>query len=330
MPNYISRNEAAVRIGRAMSGKAKALSLASLAKLVEQGKIIQHSEPTLGGKLMRHKIDAESVEDFIKTVRPEPWQSGGVPRLEGKVAIVTGGGQGIGRSYALRLASEGSAVVVADIESEAAKRVAAEIERRGGKALALHTDVAGEESTLEMARATVQRFGRIDVLVNNAALFIPLLPNKPFMAIPTQEWDQVMAVNLRGLFLCVKAVFPHMKAQGKGSIINISSATVWDGTPGFLHYVTSKGGVIGFTRALAREMGEYGIKVNAVTPGLTETERLTGPSQDAQMDRLASLRCFKRRQRPEDLVGTIVFLASDDSDFITGQAINVDGGRMMH
>lgn len=251
-------------------------------------------------------------------------------RLKGKVSIVTGGGQGIGKAYAMHLATHGANVVVADIDIEAAKSVAAELGKGGAEAVSCHTDVADEKSTLQMAETALEKFGRIDVLVNNAALFTALLPHKPFAAITVEEWDRVMAVNLRGPFLCVRAVFPHMKAQGKGSIINVSSSTVWEGSPGFLHYVTSKAGVIGFTRALARELGDYGIRVNAVTPGLTETERVSGPYYEERMNRMASMRCIKRRERPEDLVGTVLFLASDESEFITGQAINVDGGHLMH
>ncbi|MCZ6548108.1 MAG: SDR family oxidoreductase, partial [Deltaproteobacteria bacterium] len=181
-----------------------------------------------------------------------------------------------------------------------------------------------------MADTTLKRYGRIDVLVNNAGLYTAL-KKKPFMEIPVGEWDQVMAVNLKGLFLCAQAVHPAMKKQGKGKIINISSGTVLGGTPFFVHYVASKAGVIGFTRALARELGPDNISVNAITPGLT----ISSPQQEGvmtpeQREDRRRRRCFQRDQLPEDLVGTVAFLSSDDSNFITGQTINVDGGQNLH
>ena len=251
-------------------------------------------------------------------------------RLKDKVAIVTGGGVGIGRAYCLGLAAEGAKVVVADIQEAEAKRVAGEILEKGGAALAVAVDVTSAEKTRAMAEAVLKKYGRIDVLVNNAALY-SAIKKKPFSEIGEEEWDRVMAVNVKGLFLCVQAVFPAMKQQGKGKIINISSGTALGGTPFFLHYVTSKAGVIGFTRALARELGGDNIAVNAITPGLT----ISGPQQEGvltpeQLLDRRKKRSFQRDQKPEDLVGTVVFLASDDSDFITGQTINVDGGANMY
>ncbi len=251
-------------------------------------------------------------------------------RLKDKVIIVTGGGVGIGRAYSLGLAKEGARVVVADIQEAQARDVASEIQRDGGEALAVPVDVASAEKTRSMAEAALERYGRIDVLVNNAALY-SVIKKKPFSEISEEEWDRVMAVNLKGLFLCAKAVYPAMKKQGKGKIINISSGTTLGGTPFYLHYVTSKGGVIGLTRALARELGPENIAVNAITPGLT----ISGPQQEGALtpEQLADRRrrrCFQRDQYPQDLVGTVIFLASDDSDFITGQTINVDGGLHMH
>lgn len=250
-------------------------------------------------------------------------------KLIGKVAIVTGGAQGLGKAYALRLAEEGARVVVADVLDS--KGVQQEIEGKGGEALALYTDVSDEGSTEEMARRTIERFGRIDILVNNAAIFANI-SRKPFFQITSGEWDQVMAVNIRGTFLCCKAVYPQMKKQGKGKIINVSSWTFFKGSPRFLHYVTSKGGVIALTRALAREVGEDGICVNAIAPGFTLSEGVLekGHTDEEKRRALASDRCFKRDEFPEDLTGTIVFLASDDSDFMTGQTVLVDGGSAMH
>jgi 3-oxoacyl-[acyl-carrier protein] reductase len=251
-------------------------------------------------------------------------------RLKDKVAIVTGGGVGIGRAYCLGLAKEGAKVVVADIQEAEAKKVAGEIERDGGEAFAVAVDVTSIDKTRAMAEAVLRKYGRIDVLVNNAALY-SAIKKKPFSEIGEEEWDSVMAVNVKGLFLCVQAVYPAMKQQKKGKIINISSGTALSGTPFFLHYVTSKAGVIGFTRALARELGADNISVNAITPGLT----ISGPQQEGVLtpeqllDRRRK-RSFQRDQKPDDLVGTVVFLASDDSDFITGQTINVDGGANMY
>jgi NAD(P)-dependent dehydrogenase (short-subunit alcohol dehydrogenase family) len=244
------------------------------------------------------------------------------------VAIVTGGAQGIGRAYILRLAEEGAKVVIADIGDGTGAAEA--VKNQGGEALALRTDVTDEKSTQEMAQETVARFGRIDVLVNNAAFFSTIV-KKPFHRISGDEWDKVMGVNLKGLFLCAKAVYPQMKKQGKGKIINVSSGTFYKGLPNFLHYVTSKGGVIGFTRALAREVGDDGIRVNAIAPGYTETEILKEKPQDPEgvIKAGVAARCLKRPENPEDLTGTIVFLASDDSDFITGQTIIVDGGSAL-
>ncbi len=249
-------------------------------------------------------------------------------RLDGKVAIVTGGAQGIGRAYALRLAEEGAEVVIADISEGSG--VVQEIKKKGFEAFALHTDVTDEQGTQEMAQKTVERFGRIDVLVNNAAFFSSIV-KKPFYQISTEEWDAVIGVNLKGLFLCSKAVYPQMKKQGKGKIINVSSGTFFRGLPHFLHYVTSKGGVIGFTRALAREIGDDGIRVNTIAPGYTVTEILREKPQDPEEVITATVanRCIKRTEMPDDLTGTIAFLASDDSDFVTGQTIIVDGGSAL-
>lgn len=251
-------------------------------------------------------------------------------RLRDKVIVVTGGGVGIGRAYAMGLAKEGARVVVADIQEDEASKVAAEIKRLDGEAFAVPVDVTSTEKTRAMAESTLQKYGRIDVLVNNAALY-STIKKRAFMEIGVEEWDQVMAVNLRGLFLCVQAVYPAMKRQGKGKIINISSGTALSGTAFFLHYVTSKGGVIGFTRALARELGPDNIAVNVITPGLT----VSSPQQEATLtpEQLADRRrrrSFQRDQYPKDLVGTVIFLSSEDSDFITGQTINVDGGANMY
>ncbi|HME43184.1 MAG TPA: 3-oxoacyl-ACP reductase family protein [Syntrophorhabdales bacterium] len=250
-------------------------------------------------------------------------------RLKDKVAIVTGAARGLGRAYALRLAKEGAKVVVADILD--GKETVDAITAIGGEALYVKTDVTSEESTQSLARKVVERFGRIDILVNNAALFADLV-KKPFWEIPASEWDKVMAVNLKGPFLCAKAVYPQMKKQGKGKIINVASGTFYKGLPLFLHYVVSKGGNVAITRSMAREVGDAGINVNCIAPGYTETEVLKENPQDPpDVIKMASAaRCIKRPETPDDLTGTIVFLSSDDSDFITGQTIIVDGGSALN
>jgi NAD(P)-dependent dehydrogenase (short-subunit alcohol dehydrogenase family) len=227
--------------------------------------------------------------------------------------------------YCRRLAAEGAAVVIADILN--GDRVVQEIKSAGGKAVALAIDVSKEEDTQRMAAQTIQAFGRIDVLVNNAAIFINI-QRHPFYEISAEEWDRVSAVNIKGPFLCAKAVFPQMKEQRSGKIINISSSTVFWGTPNFLHYVASKAALIGMTRSLARELGEYGICVTAIAPGLVEHEGQNAPRALSELQ--LKERAIKRLQTPEDLLGTLVFLASPDSDFMTGQTIVVDGGSIFY
>jgi NAD(P)-dependent dehydrogenase (short-subunit alcohol dehydrogenase family) len=247
-------------------------------------------------------------------------------RLEERVGIITGSAQSIGREYALGAATEGAKVVVADIVDPAP--VVAEIEAAGGEALGVTVDVSSQESTEKMAAAALERFGRIDFLVNNAALY-GALKVKSWLDIDVEEWDRVMAVNVRGMLLCCKAVVPAMIEQGGGRIINISSGTALAGTPGLLHYVTSKAAVIGFTRALAREVGAHNITVNTITPGVTMSEGTAHLFENSGLpvaDRMVQLKCLQREQTPHDLLGAMVFLASSDSDFITAQILNVDGG----
>src|SRR2546422_1784619 len=251
----------------------------------------------------------------------------GAMRLKDKVVIVTGGAKGIGRAYCLGAAAEGARVVVADLADP--KPAVKEVEARGAQALGVECDVSREADTQRLATETLARFGRIDVLVNNAALY-GTLKRRPFMDIPVEEWDRVMSVNLRGLFLCARAVFPAMKAQGKGKIINIASSTFFKGVPHYIHYTTSKGGVVGFTRSLARELGEFGIRVNAIAPGFTLSGENEKNISEERKQANVQARMLQRAEVPEDLVGTLVFLASDDSDFITGQTILVDGGGCVH
>ena len=216
-------------------------------------------------------------------------------RLRDKVCIVTGGATGIGRAYSLGLAAEGARVVVADIADPVP--VVKDIEARAGQALGVGCDVSKEADAQRMATMTLDRWGRIDALVNNAAIY-GVLKRRPFMEIPVEEWDRVMAVNLRGLFLCARAVFPTMKAQGKGKIINISSSTFFKGVPNYIHYTTSKGGVVGFTRSLARELGEHGIRVNAIAPGFTLSGENEKNMPEEQKEGNIKIRMLKRAQVP--------------------------------
>lgn len=247
-------------------------------------------------------------------------------RLKDQVAIVTGAAQGIGAAYARGLAKEGAAVTIVDVLDP--HPIAKQIVDHGGKALPLVVDVSDEQQIKEMTQKVVSTFGTIDILVNNAAVY-GMIVRKPFEEITVEEWDKVMAVNVRGIFLCVKAVAPHMKAQKRGKIINVTSSTFFKGNANFLHYVSSKGAVVAMTRSLARELGDYNINVNAIAPGQTMSEAnlKRGEGTDA---RSLQTRLLKRRLFPEDLVGTVIYLSSPDSDMMTGQVLLVDGGTAFH
>jgi 3-oxoacyl-[acyl-carrier protein] reductase len=252
-----------------------------------------------------------------------------VEGLKGKVVLVTGGGHGIGKAYCLAFGGAGACVAPADIDGRAAENVAAQVSKETkAEAIGIRVDVANEESTKRMAAVTQEKFGKIDVLVNNAAIFATIPMNRGGIeTIDPEEWDRLMAVNLKGVFLCTRAVLPAMRAQKSGKIINIASGTVLSGSAGRIHYVTSKAGVIGFTRTLAREVGGDNIQVNCIAPGSTLSEE--NPSEEIIRMRQASVqtRALKRLQKPEDLVGTMLFLASPLSDFMTGQTVSVDGGQ---
>lgn len=242
-----------------------------------------------------------------------------------RVAIVTGAGQGIGRVFARALAGAGHAVVLAERNPERGAAVAAEVEAAGGTALAVPTDVAEEASVNAMAGAALARFGRIDVLVNNAAIF-STLEMRPFDRIPVEEWEQVLRVNVTGPFFCARAVLPAMRQGGFGRIVNIASAAVTMGRPNYLHYITSKSALIGMSRSMARELGADGITVNAIMPGATFTEVERKTVSPEQRVRIVAQQCIQRPQVPDDLVGALLFLVSDGAAFVTGQAITVDGG----
>jgi NAD(P)-dependent dehydrogenase (short-subunit alcohol dehydrogenase family) len=250
------------------------------------------------------------------------------PPLDGRVAIVTGAARGLGRVISVGVAAAGATVVAADLDIEGARQTVEMIADRDESALALHVDVADERSVQEMTEVTLRRFGRIDILVNNAAIYGGL-ERKPFTDISVEEWDRVLGVNLRGPWLCSRAVFATMADQQYGRIVNIASAVFFSGSPKWAHYVSSKGGVIGLTRALAKEVGSHGITVNAVAPGFTMTDASLSLIEDAKhygVERGA----IKRAEEPQDVLGTVVFLASSASEFLTGQTIVVDGGRQLH
>ncbi len=249
-------------------------------------------------------------------------------RLDGRVAILTGGAKGIGRHYAGALAAQGARLMIADVTD--GRDVAAEIARQHGanSVESAVTDVSDEGAVRALVVKTMERFGKIDILVNNAALFAPLKEQK-VTDIDVALWDRVMAVNIRGVFLMTKHVAPHMIAQKYGKIVNISSGTVARGIPLFAHYVTSKGAVTAFTRATSRELGEHNICVNNLAPGFTLSDTVVEENpQHLEHSRQPSIarRALKRDEYPQDLLGALVFLASADSDFITGQTIAVDGG----
>ena len=251
-------------------------------------------------------------------------------RLSGRTAIVTGGAKGIGRHYSLALAAEGARVMIADISdgTELAQEIAA---KHGANSVtSAIADVSDESSVKSLVAAAMERFGRIDVLVNNAALFAPLQETK-CTEIDADLWDKVMAVNLRGPFLMVKHVAPHMIARGYGKVINIGSGTAYRGIPWMLHYVTTKGGIMAMTRSMSRELGDDGIRVNTLMPGFTLSDSIVNENPGhvhTARDRAIASRALKRDQQPEDLIGALIFLASADIDFVTGQTIAVDGGNV--
>jgi 3-oxoacyl-[acyl-carrier protein] reductase len=258
-------------------------------------------------------------------------------RLQDKIAIITGAGQGIGRAYALRFAEEGAKVAVADINDSNAEQVAKEIEAAGGEAIAVKVDVADEESTKAMAKATVDRWGRIDILINNAGIFYDLEQKNNSL----EYLKYVLNVNMIGPWLCTRAVYPTMKAQGKGKIINQSSGAAWlyamsgyaidkdsDELPSY-NYSVSKAGVNAYTHHMAAALGQFGINVNAIAPGVTMTDATRKHVPEAMMGALKMMSALRRTLEPEEIAAAAVFLASDESDAITGQVLPVDAGVAM-
>jgi 3-oxoacyl-[acyl-carrier protein] reductase len=247
--------------------------------------------------------------------------------LEGKVAIVTGAAHGLGRAYAHRLAAHGAAVVVADIDEDGSKTVAADIQVAGGRALGIGVDVSDADGLAAMADQAVTAFGGIDVLVNNAAIFLTVgMSRVGFDEITEDEWDRMMAVNVRGTWLACRAVVPHMRTRGYGKIVNVSSDTALKGSPNRIHYVASKSAVLGFTRTLAAELGADGIRVNAIAPGIVLSEE--EPTEQRRAHAVGS-QILTEPLFPDDLAETVVFLSSPTSDAITGQILAINGGGYM-
>lgn len=248
-------------------------------------------------------------------------------RLKDKVVVITGAAQGIGAAFALGMAEEGAKVVIAARSDSSA--VVNQIIAFGGQAIGCNVDVNDNASLQAMVEKTEAEFGPIEVLINNAALFSSITL-KPFTEIDEDEWDQVMKVNVRGPFQCAKAVIPSMRKNGRGKIVNISSGTFLRGAPMFCHYVSSKGGVVGLTRGLASELGKDNILVNCIMVGLTESEGVKNHKQilGAAKEGTLAARIIKRAMVPDDLIGTVNFLSSEDSDFMTGQCVNIDGGAL--
>jgi len=249
------------------------------------------------------------------------------PSLSDRVAIITGAGQGLGCAFAKGFTAVGAIAIIAERNGERGEAVAAEIVAAGGKARAITTDVADPASLENMIAVVEQAYGRIDILINNAAIF-STLDTRPFEEIPLAEWEAVLKVNVTGPFLCCRAVLPAMRRAQWGRIVNMASGAVTLGRPNYLHYITSKAALVGMTRSMARELGRDGITVNAILPGAISTEIQRKTVTPEQKQRIVAMQCIPRPEVPEDLVGTVLFLASDASAFLTGQALTVDGGAM--
>ena len=243
-------------------------------------------------------------------------------RHQGRVAVVTGGAKGIGRAFAERLAADGAAVAVVDLEP--ATDTMATLSGAGAEAASFEGDVTSEDDIARLSREVGERFGRCDILINNVGIY----PNEPFEAVTFAKWRRVMAINLDSMFLTAKAFAPGMVERGWGRIVNMASNTFNTSVTGYSHYIASKGGVIGFTRALASDLADKGVTVNAIAPSLVRTHgtEVTNPRSDERFASVSAMQAIKRTQMPEDLTGTLSFLVSDDAAFMTGQTLYVDGG----
>ena len=252
-------------------------------------------------------------------------------RLQNKVTVITGAAHGIGKAYARRFAEEGAQVIVADVDAAGGEATAKMLLDAGFSAWARTTDVTNYADVEGLMKEILQRFGRIDVLLNNAAIYVTQkLWKGPVEELELAEWDRVLEVNLKGVFICSKAAIPIMKRQRSGKIINIASGTFFSGSGDMPHYTTAKGGVVALTRVMARQLGQWGINVNCMTPGSTMSEESVTEDVLKRREGSVDKRCFKRVETPADIVGTALFLASPDSDFMTGQLLVVEGGGIMH
>jgi 3-oxoacyl-[acyl-carrier protein] reductase len=247
------------------------------------------------------------------------------PSLRDRVVIITGGGQGLGRTYAHNFAAQGAIPVIAELNEENGARVVQEIEQQGGRALSFRTDVSDEASTLAMAEAALSAHGRIDCLINNAAVFSKITI-APFWELPVDEWKSAMDVNINGAFFCSRAVVPAMQEAHWGRIINVASTTVPTGRANYLHYITSKSAMIGMTRSMARELGDYNVTVHLFWPGAVETEIERPSVSGAQFQAIAQQQCIKRPATMDEYAGFMLFLCSDDAEYMTGQAMAANGG----
>jgi 3-oxoacyl-[acyl-carrier protein] reductase len=246
--------------------------------------------------------------------------------IKGKVAIVTGAAAGIGAGVGRLFAAEGAHVFLVDLDGAGVKKVAAEVQAEGGSAFAFEANARDRDAMAEIVDDAVTRFGRIDVLINNAGIY----PRQPFLEMTEEHWDTMQDVNMKSVFHCSKLVMPHMVRQRAGAIVNIASVTFFTGLAPLTHYVASKGAIIGFTRALAREMGEHNVHVNCITPGAIETEGERKLMSKEQSDTFMAVQSLKRRIGPLDVARVCLFLSSELSDAMTGQTLNVDGGWIMY
>jgi NAD(P)-dependent dehydrogenase (short-subunit alcohol dehydrogenase family) len=246
--------------------------------------------------------------------------------LAGQTAVVTGAARGLGYATAARLAVNGASVALLDRDAEGLAAASDAVAANGPEALSHAVDVTDEDGVRGAVAAILSAVGRIDILVNNAGIY----PHRPFEELAYAEWRRVLAVNLDSVFICTRAVYPAMRERGYGRIINVSSSTFFIGYPGLTAYIASKGGIIGFTRALASEAGQHGVTVNAVTPGLIATEGVLGGEEAGLFDEIVPEQALPRRGEPEDIAECIAYLASPAAGFITGQTINVDGGHRFH